>query len=484
MIIRHLILGVLLSQCVVFAHTLGLCSLCYDPNSIIDDPNTLDNGLFECGDPNNSTLYGTTYNFEPPLFWERSPHPDSQIWSNSGPNTIDCYAALHTSFNPSHLRVKWSIPTPFEGETFTLLSTGGFDNVADEDIAGAAISQKVLLNEGDIIFGAYFLGTTDYPEFNDYGRIIAHRDSNYVYPDPNELVINRGFDSDTSWTKTGLWTIGDPNISDPSVPDPNLPDANIATYNVYQQQIIDPNVDSILSQTISLVPQATYRVSIDVLTGIFDPGSDAFMVTLGDETYNMTAYANTTITQLFSPTSGNTLMISWGNEGSINIDNISVKFAGQYPADEFVIAFESLGSGPDQIPKYGSTGDWVEFEHVIEPNQVGPYILKCEVVDFRDAVVSTYLAVDGLGICRNGKPLSDLNDDCRVNLIDYSIFLEAWLSFCPDIVDPNIMDPNDIADPNIPCQLADINNSWFVDSNDLVIMSDEWLQDKSDQNNP
>ncbi|MHC4855169.1 MAG: hypothetical protein ACYS72_02050, partial [Planctomycetota bacterium] len=96
-------------------------------------------------------------------------------------------------------------------------------------------------------------------------------------------------------------------------------------------------------------------------------------------------------------------------------------------------------------------------------------------------------AVDGLRICRGGKPQSDLNDDCNVNLIDYSILSQAWLAFCPDdsFKDPNLYDPNDwppITDPNIPCQLADLDNSWFVDPNDLNIMSYEWL-DGTDPNN-
>ena len=485
MTFRRIILGLFLFQCASYAQYPGECVVFSDPNDYIDDPYVLDNGLFECGDPNL-----TEYGFKPPIYWERIPHPDSIEKS-------DCYAALHPSFNPNEPSVDWSIPAPYEGETFVLLSTGGFGGIEDREIKGAKIGQKVLLNEGDVILGAYFLGTTDYPNYNDYGRIFAQLEPNYVCPcpDPNELVTNGGFDSDTSWTKTGLWTITDPNISDPNFPDPNLPDPNFAVYNLHSQPI-DPNVDSILSQTIPFVPQANYRVSIDVLTGEFDSGNDAFMVTLGDETYNMTAYANTTITQLFTPTSGNTLTISWNNEGTINIDNVSVRCSDQCPVDEFEIILEALGEEPNDIPAYGSTDGWVEFEYVIdEPNKAGPYFLQCEVVDYRDTILNTYLAVDGLRICRGGKPISDLNNDCDVNLFDYSILSEAWLSFCPDIFDPNIMDSNDIADDNIPCELADIDNSWFVEPvepndlmfvsvgpNDLMIMSNEWLLTASDPN--
>jgi len=477
---RGIIFGLLLFQCASYAHYASECVIFSDPNDYIDDPNVLQNGLFECGDPNL-----TEYDFTPPIYWERIPHPASIEKS-------DCYAALVSSFDPRALNVNWCIPAPYEGDTFALLSTGGFgvghNRVGDNEVVGSMISQKVFLNMGDIILGAYFLGTFDYPEYNDYGRIFAKLDPDYVIfcPDPNELVTHGGFDSDASWTLTGLWTITDPNTSDPNVHDPNLPDPNVAMYNV-DLQPIDPNTDNLLSQTIPFVPQANYRVSIDVLTGEFDSGSDAFVVTLGNETHTMPAYANTTISQLFTPTSGDTLTISWNNEGTINIDNVSVRCTDPYPVDEFEIVFETLGTEPNNIPAYGSTDGWVEFEYVIdEPGKVGPYLLQCEVVDFRDAVVNTYLAIDGFRICRGGKPLSDLNDDCNVNLIDYSILSEAWLSFCPDppFYDPNFYDPNDwppISDPNIPCQLADLDNSWFVDPNDLDIMSYEWL-DGADPN--
>ena len=463
---RRIILGLLLVQGIVYAQYGGGCVILADPNDYIDDPNVLQNGLFECGDPNL-----TEYDFTAPIYWERIPHPDSIDKS-------DCYAALVSSFDPDpndqYNKVNWSILAPFEGDTFVLLSTGGFgtgnNKVEDGDVEGCMISQKVFFNMGDVILGAYFLGTVDYPEFNDYGRIFAKLDPNYscFCPDPNELVINGGFDSDASWTMTGLWTITDPI----------LPDPNVAMYNVY----FGPNADSMLSQTLPFVPQANYRVSIDVLTGEFDSGSDAFTVTLGNETHNMIADANTTITQLFTPTSGNALTISWNNEGTINIDNVSVRCSDICPADEFEIVFETLGTGPNDIPAFGSTPGWVEFEYVIdEPNKVGPYLLRCEVVDYRDAVLNTYLAVDGLRICRGGKPLSDLNDDCNVNLIDYSILSEAWLSFCPDPpYDCNMIDCNAITnDANIPCQLADIYNDGFVDMDDLGQLAEDWLYNVS-----
>lgn len=139
------------------------------------------------------------------------------------------------------------------------------------------------------------------------------------------------------------------------------------------------------------------------------------------------------------------------------------------------------------VTSYGSTYDlseetngWISFSHMIEPNQVGAYYLKCQVEDSVDTIVHSYLAIDGLQICSGGMSDADLNRDCSVDLLDYSIISEAWLAFCPD--DPNGIDPNDISDPNLPCQLADIDNSWYVDPNDLFILSNDWLGGYLDPN--
>lgn len=310
-------MGVLLLQCSVFAQFSSECPEFSDPNDYhIDDPNTLDNGLFECDDPNF-----TTYNFNPPRNWERIPHPGSQ-------NQEDCYASLEPNFV---LDAVWEIMNPFEGDTFVLLSTGGFGSINGNAIKGSKISQEVFLHAGDTILGAYFFGTTDYRPFNDYASI-------YLQPVENN----------------------------------------------------DPNERLVL------------------------------------------AYCD-------------------------------VETVGSY--------LSTLGSDRTLF------GGWEPFSHTIDPSQVGPYYLQCEVVDANDLKVTSYLGIDGLRICSGEKPVSDLNYDCDVNLIDYSIVSDAWLSFCPD--DPNGIDPNDIADPNIPCQLADIDNSWYVDPNDLIIMFDpnEWLVD-------
>ena len=322
-------MGVLLLQSIVSAQSLYECPVPLDPDYLADSY-ILENGLFECGDPNNLTpSYGTVYNFEPPLFWERFPDP----------NTIDdCYAALRSSFNP--LRVDWEITAPYEGDRFVLLSTGGeYDD--PKSIIACTIVQEVFLDAGDTIMGAYFFGTSDYLPYNDYASIILDP----VPPDEP----------------------GEPNTNKP-----------------------------------------------------------------------------------------------------ILLAECDVETVGDY------------GSTQDLSP---STNGWVAFSHVIEPNQIGSYNFMCKVKDVEDRMLNSYLAIDGVYICRGGIPLGDLNRDCKVDLADYSILSKAWLSFCsvPSVDDPDFPgDPNDYPEPADPsimdaCLSADIDDSWFVDANDLMIMADDWL---------
>ncbi len=142
---------------------------------------------------------------------------------------------------------------------------------------------------------------------------------------------------------------------------------------------------------------------------------------------------------------------------------------------------EAVGDYKSTLRLSPKTDGWIPFSYTVEPNQAAPYFLRCEVADDRDTIYESYYAVDNLRICRGGQSIADLNWDCDVDLSDYSIISEAWLAFCPDIpiTDPNFPgDPNDFptpADPNTSCQMADLDNSWFVDPNDLIILSDQWL---------
>jgi hypothetical protein len=315
------IFWVLLLQCALFADFSSECLQFSDPNDYIDDPNTLDNGLFECGDSNL-----TQYGFEPPIYWERIPHPGSD-------NQDDCYASLHySSFTPEGAR--WGISDPFEGDSFVVLSTGGFGNVGADTVEGAKISQEIFLDVGDTVLGTYFFGTEDYSPYIDWATI-------YIQPKEND----------------------------------------------------DPNERILL------------------------------------------AYCD-------------------------------VDIVGSY--------LSTLGH-PESI-----TGGWVPFSYtIIDANYAGSYYLQCEVVDTTDKKVSSYLAVDGLRICNGEKPAGDIDWDCDVDLLDFSILSRAWLvSDCDEVTDPNSV----LYDPNIPCEDADIDDSRFVgdpdiwvDSNDLMIMSSEWL---------
>jgi hypothetical protein len=321
---KAIILGSLCVHCLLFSAAANTV-FPPDPNGYIDDPFALDNGLFENGDPNL-----TTYGFTPPIYWQRIPSPD---------RLDDCYAGLDPNFVPPESRAEWSIPSPYQGDAFVVLSTGGLGD--DGAIQSAAITQEVFLNEGDTIIGAYFFGTTDYRPYNDYGCI-------------------------------------------------------------YLEQAAEPN-DYPDSLEYFEIPQAQCSVN-------------------------------------------------------------------------------SIGSFKSTLELSPDTGGWIAFSHTIEPNQVGPYYLRCEVVDVLDTIYNTYFAIDGLRICRGGQPIADLDWDCDVDLQDYAIISRAWLTFCPDIAidDPNFPgDPNDyplpVTDPNIPCQLADLDNSWFVEPNDLMIFWDQWL---------
>lgn len=351
MFTRFAILGL------VFVHVFMACTVAqdicegYDPNTfdpntlgpMYDTPHLLDNSLFEDGCSLLTNYYSSTNPFVPPVYWKRT------LYSASTNTSVDdCYAGIHSSFVPPLREENWEIPYPFEGETFVLLSTGSYKSFpdGDSDVKGAKISQKIYLDGGDTILGAYFFGTADYLHFNDYGQIslISAADAN-DFPDPNDMP---------------------------------------------------PNIAPI-------------------------PGTLC----------NVEMVGNYESTQKFSP----------------------------------------------------ETGGWISFSYTVEPNQTGPYYLQCEVVDVSDAKVNSYYAVDGLLICKGGLSQADLNFDCNVNLEDFSLLSQAWLTFCPDppIDDPNFPgDPNDypaVPDPNLLeiCEAADFDKSWYIDVNDLLFMSDEWL---------
>ena len=139
--INAIILGSLFVYCALGFSASSECLPYADPNDYIDNPDTLENGFFECGDPNNLTSYGTDYGFMPPIYWERLPEPSNK--------NQDCYAEILSSFIPEFLDPDdddyWEIPAPFEGNSFVLLSTEFTPN------ANRTLSVRNLLQTGDLI---------------------------------------------------------------------------------------------------------------------------------------------------------------------------------------------------------------------------------------------------------------------------------------------------------------------------------------------
>ncbi|MHC4524348.1 MAG: hypothetical protein ACYSU8_02250, partial [Planctomycetota bacterium] len=183
--LRRIILGALLFQCTLYAQSTTECPIFSDPNDYyIDDPNTLDNGLFDCNDPSYD-LYDT---FTPPRNWKRVPYEENTL------EPADCYVSLHSSFapepeprHPEPEKVTWSISRPFEGNRFVVLSTGDMGPGSDDKIKGSMASQEIFLSEGDSIVGAYYFGTCDYPTFDDAARIFCELDTTRC---PNSIDCN------------------------------------------------------------------------------------------------------------------------------------------------------------------------------------------------------------------------------------------------------------------------------------------------------
>lgn len=267
------------------------------------------NGGFEIPDPNDTPW------FTPALNWTRiSDNPFG-----------DCYAGLHESFvpNPEHGQtVQWTIPGPYEGSKFVVLSTGDLGPDSDREISEAEITQIVEFNQGDTISGAFFFGTCDYFNYNDYGQITLSA----VNPtnDPNEITL-------------------------------------------------------------------------------------AFM----------------------------------------NVETIG---------------------------NFSSTNEWIPFTYTFNNYSEGAYVLSCYVADDGDTIYKSFLAVDGLQICKAFPNEADINSDCSIDLEDFWFLSRAWLAECPD---PNAIGqapPSNPPDPNCPCEEADINDDWIVDPNDLMILTNTWLE--------
>jgi len=119
------------------------------------------------------------------------------------------------------------------------------------------------------------------------------------------------------------------------------------------------------------------------------------------------------------------------------------------------------------VGDFCSTEEWVPFSFTFNANTAGEYNLVCEVIDILDNKYKTYLAVDNLRMCYGTPLYGDINQDCGVDLLDIYELTHVWLSDCSD---PNTYDPNYI------CDNADFDGSTIIDCNDLMLMSEHWLE--------
>ncbi len=157
--------------------------------------------------------------------------------------------------------------------------------------------------------------------------------------------------------------------------------------------------------------------------------------------------------------------------------------------EEIVLAYKDVMAVGD----YGSMEDWEAFSYDFTASTAGTYELTCAVYDIHDTIYKSYLAVDGLRLCSPLWDKGDINMDCSIDLTDLFILSSAWLSECPDPNamdgDPNtvpvrpvppgyviIPDPNYMSDPNCPCEISDLDGNYWVDHEDLRILTDNWLE--------
>lgn len=135
------------------------------------------------------------------------------------------------------------------------------------------------------------------------------------------------------------------------------------------------------------------------------------------------------------------------------------------------------------VGNYRAMEDWDTFSYTYDGPQTREFSLICEVEDVGDSIVNSYLAVDAFSICKVSRARGDLNEDCQVNLEDFSMLAKSWFSECdpshvidPNLYDPNIpVDPNWLYDPNSPCVFSDIDGNYLIDLGDLQVLMDWWL---------
>lgn len=130
------------------------------------------------------------------------------------------------------------------------------------------------------------------------------------------------------------------------------------------------------------------------------------------------------------------------------------------------------------VGTYGSTQGWQYFQYTFTKETAGNYQLLINIYDISDNIYRSYIAIDSLNVCIRPE-YGDINLDCKVNLIDFTIMAEDWLCDCSnpaDLPDPNDCSWTQLPDGEIKVNLpGDINDDKAVDYLDLKMISEKWM---------
>lgn len=115
-----------------------------------------------------------------------------------------------------------------------------------------------------------------------------------------------------------------------------------------------------------------------------------------------------------------------------------------------------------RVGNYSSTDGWLPFSYTFTEETAGTYKFEAAVYDIGDQIYKSYLAVDGLKLCKL-PPEGDLNGDTSVNAVDLAIFSNSLGLDC--------------SDPNNMCDYINMNgqeNSLDYNENGVIDPEDAW----------
>ena len=178
------------------------------------------NGGFEIPDPNRATQW-----FTPPLHWDSFN-----------------FAGIRSEYIPEPEYgqvVTWTIPAPYEGHSFLLLSTGDVEGPGSDPLTVfSSLEQAITVCPGNVLYGSYFFGTCDYRPYNDTGLI------KLIPVDPNDglrpiLLVSISVDDLGNFQSTDGWQHFSYMFSD----------ANCGQYYIYCEvrDILDSRYQSYLA---------------------------------------------------------------------------------------------------------------------------------------------------------------------------------------------------------------------------------------------